>query len=180
MKEQVAQQKDAQSAREPQMQDQSNLALGESALPNLLARHGPEAPEEKTAKSQGQVLVDPPLAACVESHWCGSYPGEQDDLCTVVAASLKNTKAADAPNQDAFSYTRFKSGYTLICVFDGHGKFGHFVSERAVQTVPWFMVKECGFDKEDVDQLSMKKARTKTDSNYHQITWLPNNVSFGY
>ena len=57
----------------------------------------------------------------------------------------------------------------LICVFDGHGKSGHFVSERAVQTVPWFMVNESGFDKEDVDQLSIKKARTKTDLNYHPL-----------
>lgn len=29
-----------------------------------------------------------------------------------------------SPNQDNFSVTHFKSGYTLICTFDGHGPFG--------------------------------------------------------
>lgn len=29
-----------------------------------------------------------------------------------------------SPNQDNFSITHFKSGYTLICTFDGHGPFG--------------------------------------------------------
>lgn len=43
------------------------------------------------------------------------------------------------PNQDNFSLTTFKNGWTLACAFDGHGPCGHIVSTRAVQTVPYFM-----------------------------------------
>ena len=170
VKHQVAQEvrqevrQEVQEAPTEPMQE-SNLAET-LPLPNLLARHGQETCEvEKTAKSQGQILVDPPLATCVVSHWFGSHR-DQSDLATVVA-SLKNTKAPEAPNQDRVSITKFRSGYVLICIFDGHGKCGHFVAERAVQTVPWIMANEGGFDTEDVDEASIEKARTKTDLNHH-------------
>lgn len=43
------------------------------------------------------------------------------------------------PNQDNFSVTYFKNGYTLATVFDGHGPFGHIVSHRCCQTVPFYL-----------------------------------------
>merc|ERR1719359_2399657 len=43
------------------------------------------------------------------------------------------------PNQDNFSVTYFKNGWNLACAFDGHGPFGHIVSTRTVQTVPYFL-----------------------------------------
>lgn len=62
------------------------------------------------------------------------------------------------PNQDNFSVTTFVSGYTLACAFDGHGPFGHFVSTRTVQTVPWFMLIEGGFDQPDIDESKIEGA----------------------
>lgn len=44
------------------------------------------------------------------------------------------------PNQDNYSITYFKEGYTLACTFDGHGPYGHHVSTRTVQTVPYFFI----------------------------------------
>eukprot|EP00435_Cladocopium_sp_Y103_P062855 s682_g24.t1 len=61
-------------------------------------------------------------------------------------------------NQDNFSVTHFKSGYTLVCVFDGHGKLGHKVSTRAVQTVPYFLVSESGFGQEHVPESGIEEA----------------------
>lgn len=60
------------------------------------------------------------------------------------------------PNQDNFSVTHFKSGFTLACAFDGHGPFGHIVSTRTVQTVPFFILKDCGFDAPEVDETKIE------------------------
>eukprot|EP00438_Fugacium_kawagutii_P002522 Skav232413 [mRNA] locus=scaffold4273:68589:70360:+ [translate_table: standard] len=35
---------------------------------------------------------------------------------------------------------------------------GHIVSTRTVQTVPWFMVNESGFDKDTIDESCIEKA----------------------
>jgi len=54
------------------------------------------------------------------------------------------------PNQDNFSITYFKNGWTLACAFDGHGPFGHIVSTRTVQSVPFYMAASSSFpDKMD-------------------------------
>eukprot|EP00929_Paragymnodinium_shiwhaense_P014879 TRINITY_DN122859_c0_g1_i1.p1 TRINITY_DN122859_c0_g1~~TRINITY_DN122859_c0_g1_i1.p1 ORF type:complete len:468 (+),score=127.86 TRINITY_DN122859_c0_g1_i1:104-1507(+) len=49
------------------------------------------------------------------------------------------------PNQDNFSCTFYKNGITLVCTFDGHGPYGHYVSTRTVQTVPYFLAKSASF-----------------------------------
>merc|ERR1719359_2618985 len=49
------------------------------------------------------------------------------------------------PNQDNFSITMFKNGWNLACAFDGHGPFGHIVSTRTVQSVPYFVAKSSSF-----------------------------------
>jgi len=61
------------------------------------------------------------------------------------------------PNQDNFSITTFNNGYTLACAFDGHGPFGHIVSTRTVQTVPWFLLVHSGFDGE-IDEANIEAA----------------------
>ena len=35
---------------------------------------------------------------------------------------------------------------------------GHIVSTRTVQTVPWFMVNDSGFDKDTIDESGIEKA----------------------
>jgi len=62
------------------------------------------------------------------------------------------------PNQDNFSVTVFNSGYTLACAFDGHGPFGHTVSTRTVQTVPYFLLTEGGFDLDAIDEAGIESA----------------------
>eukprot|EP00927_Polykrikos_kofoidii_P006218 TRINITY_DN1252_c0_g1_i1.p1 TRINITY_DN1252_c0_g1~~TRINITY_DN1252_c0_g1_i1.p1 ORF type:complete len:486 (-),score=96.18 TRINITY_DN1252_c0_g1_i1:85-1467(-) len=57
--------------------------------------------------------------------------------CQKGSKGLRDT----TPNQDNFSVTYFKNGWTLACAFDGHGPFGHLVSTRTVQTVPYFLCK---------------------------------------
>jgi len=49
------------------------------------------------------------------------------------------------PNQDNYSITYFKNGWTLACTFDGHGPNGHIVSTRTVQTVPYFLANSEAF-----------------------------------
>lgn len=49
------------------------------------------------------------------------------------------------PNQDNFSITYFKNGYTLAMVMDGHGPFGHIVSHRCCQTVPFYLSQSPSF-----------------------------------
>jgi len=49
------------------------------------------------------------------------------------------------PNQDNFSLTYFKNGWALCCAFDGHGPFGHLVSYRTVQAVPYFLANSPDF-----------------------------------
>ena len=51
----------------------------------------------------------------------------------------KRTQGCDPPNQDNWSVTAFKSGWTLFFVHDGHGLY---VSTRTVQTVPWYLIED--------------------------------------
>lgn len=64
-----------------------------------------------------------------------------------VVACQKGSKGAGdpTPNQDNFSITYFKNGYTMICCFDGHGQDGHQVSTRTVQTAPYFLINSSYF-----------------------------------
>jgi serine/threonine protein phosphatase PrpC len=64
------------------------------------------------------------------------------------------------PNQDNFSLTYFKNGYTLACCFDGHGPFGHIVSNRTVQTVPYYLFKSEEFGNGKADD-SISRALTE-------------------
>lgn len=47
--------------------------------------------------------------------------------------------ADSSPNQDNFGFYKFRNGWELVVVMDGHGPFGHVVSGRAVQTLPFFL-----------------------------------------
>lgn len=93
--------------------------------------------DERERVSYGTVPLDPPpIIACQKG-----------------SKGLRDT----TPNQDNFSLTYFNNGYTLACAFDGHGPFGHIVSTRTVQTVPYFMLTEGGFDG-DVDEAAIEAA----------------------
>lgn len=86
----------------------------------------------------------------------GQSFGDERELQTVgfdggvpVAVSCikgcKEEPGENKPNQDNFSISYFKNGYSMVCCFDGHGCHGHFVSTRTVQTVPYFLLKSASF-----------------------------------
>mmetsp|Transcript_47246 Transcript_47246/g.146178 ORF Transcript_47246/g.146178 Transcript_47246/m.146178 type:complete len:454 (-) Transcript_47246:406-1767(-) len=61
--------------------------------------------------------------------------------CTKGSKGFRDT----TPNQDNFSLAVFKNGFSLACCMDGHGPFGHMVSSRAVQTVPYYFLNSMHF-----------------------------------
>jgi len=67
------------------------------------------------------------------------------DAFPISISCQKGDKGDSSPNQDNFSLTCFANGYSLVCVFDGHGQWGHLVSTRAVQTVPYFLLQSKHF-----------------------------------
>mmetsp|Transcript_49570 Transcript_49570/g.105487 ORF Transcript_49570/g.105487 Transcript_49570/m.105487 type:complete len:452 (-) Transcript_49570:241-1596(-) len=93
--------------------------------------------DERERVSYGKVPLDPaPIIACQKG-----------------SKGFRDT----TPNQDNFSVTYFNNGYTLACAFDGHGPFGHVVSTRTVQTVPYMLIADGGFDG-DIDEASIENA----------------------
>lgn len=71
-------------------------------------------------------------------------PGDEPPVisCTKGSKGFRDT----TPNQDNFSICYFNNGWTMVCCMDGHGPFGHLVSTRAVQTVPYYMATQGHFD----------------------------------
>lgn len=83
-----------------------------------------------------------------ERVWFGAdkFPGAIPPVvsCTKGSKGFRDT----TPNQDNFSLCYYKNGYTLACCMDGHGPFGHLVSTRGVQTVPYYLTKSEHFPKD--------------------------------
>jgi cGMP-dependent protein kinase 2 len=80
------------------------------------------------------------------------------------------------PNQDNFSISTFANGWTLVCVFDGHGPNGHLVSTRTVQTVPYYVLPhmtENPSDKEMMDALidGFEKAQKDIVASSLENSW---------
>ena len=119
-----------------------------------LAGEKPPACREALNEIPQQVLDDT-LSRKVVGHIRGDKQWESSPLEPAPAfASQKGNKdlGYDAPNQDNFSVTRFRNGFTLACVADGHGRYGHVASTRAVQAIPFLLHTEGGFDKESLDE----------------------------
>jgi serine/threonine protein phosphatase PrpC len=75
--------------------------------------------------------------------YCADKPPARGNCPEPIIACHKGSKGFrdTTPNQDNFSITYFKNGITLCCTFDGHGPFGHLVSTRTVQTVPYYFCR---------------------------------------
>jgi len=78
-----------------------------------------------------------------EFHIIDKLPGALPPIvsCHKGSKGFRDT----TPNQDNFSVTYFKNGWNMACAFDGHGPFGHIVSTRTVQSVPYFVAKSESF-----------------------------------
>ncbi|CAE7393533.1 ANK1, partial [Symbiodinium sp. CCMP2456] len=83
--------------------------------------------------------------------------GDAGSLKPEMIACQKGEKASsNCPNQDNFSVTTFKNGYTFACVLDGHGKKGHVAATRAAQLLP-FLLLEQGIGDEHVAEATIEK-----------------------
>jgi serine/threonine protein phosphatase PrpC len=85
---------------------------------------GQQHGDERERTTIGEPLKDAPIVSC--------HKGSK---------GFRDT----TPNQDNFSITVYKNGWTLACAFDGHGPFGHIVSTRTVQTIPYFVAHSPSF-----------------------------------
>lgn len=94
------------------------------------------------AMTEGQAHWDERVWECYPPN--AKPPG---DLAPIVACQKGSKGFRDTtPNQDNFSLTYFKNGYTFACAFDGHGPFGHIVSTRTVQTAAYYLATSEHFD----------------------------------
>jgi serine/threonine protein phosphatase PrpC len=77
------------------------------------------------------------------SHEPRKLPGNLPPIiaCQKGSKGFKDTQ----PNQDNFTVTYFKNGWTLAAAFDGHGPCGHIVSHRCAQTVPFYLTQSASF-----------------------------------
>lgn len=91
------------------------------------------------------------------------------DILPVGFSCQKGSKGAGdtTPNQDNCSLTYFTNGYALVCVFDGHGKDGHVISTRTVQTVPYFLVRSKSFPRDMPSALMEAYVNAQRDAVLH-------------
>ena len=54
----------------------------------------------------------------------------------------KDSTGTPGPNQDNYSITKFLSGLVVTTICDGHGPYGHWVSFRLVQSLPYYLARE--------------------------------------
>lgn len=91
-----------------------------------------------------------------ERSWHGALEASKElkgPLLPIISCHKGSKGFRDTtPNQDNFSVTYFKNGWTLACAFDGHGPFGHIVSTRTVQTVAYFVTHSEAFANGLIDQ----------------------------
>ena len=107
-----------------------------------------------------------------EMHWNGAETPSQDAKATLATnygfhfKCQKGSKGANdqSPNQDNFGFFKFRNGWELVIVMDGHGPFGHLVSSRACRTLPFFLHQSCGvsFGSDDWDVKEPDSTQSKT------------------
>ena len=115
--------------------------------------------EDKTKEKEKLVLDDEDFeifTSKVRGHMHGSMTenghiqdvrgslcfGEPVSQQLVHILCQKGIKGASGPNQDSFSVTHFASGWTLMCILDGHGQNGHVIASRIAWTIPCFLLRD--------------------------------------
>jgi len=79
--------------------------------------------------------------------WQGPTILKQATDIAVVCQKGQKSKSDPTPNQDNF-FIHHVGNVTMYGVTDGHGPFGHLVSFRVVQTLPYFITKNKNFGKD--------------------------------
>lgn len=81
-----------------------------------------------------------------QEFYCGTKLPDNIGLPPIVSCTKGSKGFRDmTPNQDNFSLTYFKNGWTMCCCMDGHGPYGHIVSTQSVNTVPYFLANNENF-----------------------------------
>lgn len=148
----------------------SSITLSMEVLTKLLRQHDERRADALSLLgAQTEFIAEADLEACwTETATChvhGIAKGKQRDAGAELKYKFSDNRKklpgeppafvscqkgkkgnSPSPNQDNFSLTYFKNGYTLACVFDGHGQWGHLVSLRTVQTVPYFLIRSKHFE----------------------------------
>eukprot|EP00747_Dinoflagellata_sp_TGD_P184220 gnl/TRDRNA2_/TRDRNA2_39659_c0_seq1.p1 gnl/TRDRNA2_/TRDRNA2_39659_c0~~gnl/TRDRNA2_/TRDRNA2_39659_c0_seq1.p1 ORF type:complete len:448 (+),score=58.27 gnl/TRDRNA2_/TRDRNA2_39659_c0_seq1:47-1345(+) len=89
-----------------------------------------------------QSFGDVPEISVYDIRSAGSFPRST----TPVVLCTKGCKGrTDLPNQDSFSITLAKKGWWIAVLCDGHGLSGHKVAQRAVQTLPYYLLQSTSF-----------------------------------
>jgi len=73
----------------------------------------------------------------------------------------------DSPNQDNAFIVTTKTGVDIYGICDGHGPFGHLVSFRVAQTVPYFLTRHEDFEKNM--EKALKKAFQEAQQDLHDF-----------
>ena len=148
-------------------------------------KHTPWDEEEKTAEKQKLVLDDEDFetfTSKVRGHVHGSMT-ENGHIKDVRGSSCfgepvsqklahilcqKGLKGANGPNQESFSVTHFASGWTLMCILDGHGQHGHKIASRIAWTIPWFLVRDfLALGEEEAQDSEVENALVMAFENSH-------------
>ena len=101
----------------------------------------------------------------VRGSWCFGEPVSQQ---LVHILCQKGLKGASSPNQDSFSVTHFASGWTLMCILDGHGQHGHQIASRIAWTIPSFLVRDfLSLGEEEAQDSQVENALIMAFENAH-------------
>mmetsp|Transcript_94345 Transcript_94345/g.177559 ORF Transcript_94345/g.177559 Transcript_94345/m.177559 type:complete len:458 (+) Transcript_94345:89-1462(+) len=102
--------------------------------------------EEKTIVHSHGIMTEGQAHSDERERVCFNMEDLPGPLPPIVSCHKGSKGFRDTtPNQDNFSITYFKTGHNMACAFDGHGPFGHIVSTRTVQTVPYYFVNSAKF-----------------------------------
>lgn len=94
--------------------------------------------------------------------WQGTTKLKQATEISVLCQKGQKSASDPTPNQDNF-FIQHVGPITMYGVCDGHGPFGHLVSFRLVQTIPYFLTKSEHFGKNWEEALKESFAKAQED-----------------
>mmetsp|Transcript_133741 Transcript_133741/g.235845 ORF Transcript_133741/g.235845 Transcript_133741/m.235845 type:complete len:455 (-) Transcript_133741:212-1576(-) len=83
----------------------------------------------------------------------------------LAAVNMKGDKGDRSPGQDTFALARLPNEWEMFCVFDGHGRDGHWPALRAARTVPWYLSN----DKSCTTMLDQENARAAMINAFEKV-----------
>jgi len=75
------------------------------------------------------------------------YTLQGKSICAALCHKGQKSATDPTPNQDNVFILTLKNGIDIYGVCDGHGPFGHLVSLRIVQTIPYYLTTNSNFPK---------------------------------